>query len=266
MALDLGKLLEFSFNCFKDGKTRKLFFIVLALNIVMALIGYYLMLPYSDLSKTGTGLAGFFGALMLSLIAVIAIGLLSMFLAVKMQLIALKKLGFKLIELNAGKFVELVLLYFAGFIASMLSLFRVKFLAVLAAGIVLLAAGFMLANGLLGALGALLLVAYVVVWMYNSLRLAFGAAFFLGKGKGIMQSLKASDESTKGKLVELFIALVVIGFIGVIIGGLADFIGSGLASASGLEVLGQVISTAGSALMAPVYAFYFMGLFKQLIK
>jgi len=270
MALNLGNALEFGISGFKDKKARTLFFYMLAINIIAGLVIGFLFAPFLNIDTTGE--LGFeiimqaIYAIGISMIVLSIASLLGLFLGAKILIVALEKIKVKPKKLTLMKFVRLLLLYVAGFIVAGLSLFRPKYLLVLVASVVLIALGVIQTNYFLLALGVIASLGYLIVFTYNSLRIAFGEAIFLSREKGIIESLKESDNKTKGKLIELFIALIIINFISWVISAVFEAVGSSIVSLPDLYPVSVVFSLAAWPIITIIGSFYYVELFRALLK
>jgi hypothetical protein len=153
-------------------------------------------------------------------VSLIVSSILSYFLITK-ALFSSKK---DFVEFNAKRWLEFIFLGIAEFFVALLSIFNIKFLLVPVSAIVLTILSILLfvfsytGNYLLALLGILfiflallLFFVYIFIWFYNSIRLTVSAVIFVEKKKGIMESLKASWDLTKGNVVNIFIVFLVIG-------------------------------------------------------
>jgi hypothetical protein len=273
LAMDLGKLLELGFKGFKDKQAIKILWCLLAVNVVSALLIYsaYVSLGISGLLGSSGDILflviNFFYFLGIAVVIGTLTSLANLFFSAKTKLIVLKKFGFKPKELTLSRFINLILLYFAGFFVALLSLFRPKYLFALLLAAISMVLGFMQNDAVFAVIGFLILVFYLAVVLFNSIKLAFGDAIFLSSGKDIMQSLRESDNKTKGKVIELFIALIVIGFISGIVSSIAGAVG-GFSVVASMEypILSGILTAIVESFLIIFANFYLIGLFVQLLK
>ena len=115
-----------------------------------------------------------------------------------------------------GKAIMLIFLNIGTSFAAFFSVFNLKFLPILGAVIF----GFLMLfftpyplnifGGLIFAFSSL---AYFVVILYNSYRLVLSQTIFLSKEIGIVDAIKESWQITHGKVLEIFLALFIVGII-----------------------------------------------------
>jgi membrane-anchored glycerophosphoryl diester phosphodiesterase (GDPDase) len=110
-------------------------------------------------------------------------------------------------------------------LAALLSIYNLKYLLIPVSAIILACAGiFLLALSstnyvfvLLGLLffliSMLLVLAYIIVMVYNSTRLVLAVPVFIQKKIGIMDSLKESWELAKGNVLIIFAMLLFLGLV-----------------------------------------------------
>lgn len=118
---------------------------------------------------------------------------------------------------EAGKGIRFALLQIISGLIALFSWYNKKWLLLLAAGIVLCIAGGLVGLNTSGAvllvLGILIVVAYLFVVIYNSLRLTLAEPIFVEKDRAILVATKEAWEMGKGKVFSMFIALFIVGLV-----------------------------------------------------
>jgi len=231
MSFDFNKVFKLAFfDWFKQKGILKYFiflFVFYALvNLATTYIMYSVFSPLANASTIAPAeaitLMVFFFTYLFALIFIswIVASLFSYFIITK-ALTAVKK---DFVEFNAKQWLRFLVLSIAECFAAMLSIFNLKLLLIPVVAIILIIASALLfvlsysGNYLLIILGVLLLVlalllllAYFFIWIYNSIRLNLSTIIFVEKKRGIMESLKASWDLTKGNVVNIFIVILAIG-------------------------------------------------------
>jgi hypothetical protein len=156
-------------------------------------------------------------------------------------LIVLKGMQFykiKTAPFNAVKYIKLVLLYVASFVLALISYYERKglyfFIAVIALysiSIISFAARETETGIILLFVALLASLAYAFVVIYNSIKLFVAPFVFLEKKQGVFASLRESWKITKGKVLAVFIAIVIVSLVVIAVSGIGDYIGKSLFSA-----------------------------------
>jgi len=208
-------LFKFSYSWALRKEGQKLFAKVLlglALSTILMIVGAIMMtvgiiLPLGGFSGdnpgwltplAGLGLAGFIlGAAML------AAGILvSIHFSVKAFFSSLREKGLPVQTWNARKLLGYVVLYVVKSIYVGLSILSPKGLLIALAFYASIIAGFLFPLAFL--LTLLLVIPYIIVVVYNLVRLSAAYPLYLSTGKGIFDSMKRSNALTKGKVLPVF--------------------------------------------------------------
>jgi membrane-anchored glycerophosphoryl diester phosphodiesterase (GDPDase) len=235
--MDIGKSVgewaKFSFTGWLRDRETLTYFISLIIIVVLATIaGNYLIysLLYPAYSSAAPSSAEIISAMVnaIPILAVFVIlnSLAAYFIAYLTiaRALKLKKRGAQKLSLTRlAKFLALEIFVFLG---AFLSLFNLKFLLILIAAALLYIIGAVLATvtpyvfvgGALVLVGTILLFAYFIVVVYNSIRLLLSPAAFVEKNIGIVAAAKESWKMTKGNVFNVIIAWLVLVVISFIIG------------------------------------------------
>ncbi len=268
---DLTRILGFSLlDWFKDKEMLKYLVVLIVIYVVFS-FGMLVMAvnSFSGISNNMTNpmeiipiLLGFYAMMGLILIPFIIVAVVASYLIIARGLKLSKKTSTRI---NLTRFVKYIILEIMSGLVATLSLFNVKYLLIGFVGFILTILGFImlplgisaiaLAGALIG-IGVLLLIAYCVIVVYNSIRLSVGEVIFVEGEKSIMKSLEKSWKITKGNVLNIFIAelvlaviLMIINFV-VTIPAMAYSMIISIASVMG----GQVSNMTGLGIMAdPIY-------------
>jgi len=238
MDFDIGSILKFSFlGWIKEKWVAKY---VIALFLLSSVAGYYAILGMKDsfapLINAGEGVSvelmiGLFSSYFVSVMALsFVIGIITSVInyLLTAKALKMKKLGSVKISL-----VQWLRYLFSGIVvsfAALFSIYNLKMLWVAIAGVVLFIFSLVLftVGSIMGGLGSLILililiiglislilslilfVVYFVVVAYNSIRFSFTSIAIVQNGKGFGESLKASWDATNGKVLSVFLALLVV--------------------------------------------------------
>ncbi len=262
MGFDVGNAINFAFTGWVKSKAALKYFVValilfIILNVALGSVAGTLFGSFADVASMSAGealgLVGYFIAYML--LFVVLYWLISAFVVYFMLGSALKEIKRKPAAFSAERYVKFLGLMIANCLSVLFSLQKLKFLWVLVGaiilaivGVILLAVGGQSGIIALAILGILLLgismilfVCYVVIMVYNGMRLILSEMLFVEKEQGIWKSLNASWDLTEGNALNVFIVLVVVSVAMMIL----SFILSAPAMAYQFSVLG-VTSGAGS--------------------
>jgi len=159
--------------------------------------------------------------------------------------------GLKAVNFSVQRIIMLFILEIASCIVAVLSIFRLKWLAVGVAGAVLLIIGIVLTilSPLIGILlliiGLILCVVYAVIVIINTIRLSLGGTAYIEEERGIMDSLKISWDLTKANVLGIVIIFVVVS----IIIGIISWIVALPATFFQFSLMGNFTSTTNPALL-----------------
>ena len=175
----------------------------------------------------------FFAIMILIPIAIIA-GLISMYVMMLIRIRALQIAGHNPPALGWIKLIKIIILEILTGLFATFSVYRPKWLILLAADIVLYFGGIMLMGTeamwgmILILLSVLGFLAYFVVIIYNSLRLCFPITIFIDTEISIFDSLKKSEEITNGRVMSILgtslVFGIIVGIIAAVIGGIIEAI------------------------------------------
>lgn len=304
MSFDFGKIFRFALiDWVKDKSSLKIFGVLAVWYFIVNVIVSYLFGSFFSLVPSGENAnipPELFGAFFGMIGAFIAIVFVSILVLMLVQYFvysrALKLSGRKFVQFTFERYLRMIVLCLTSGFVALVSLFDLKMLWIAIVAIVLLGIALVLlifnsGNSILVLLGilfilisVLLFLAYYIVIVYNSLRLVLGPAFFIEKEKTLMDALKASWDTTKGNVFNIFVALIAVGIIvsalsyvlslplNAYFGLLGD-----LSSQTSLSSLGQmmmspevivlsVFSVLASAYAAMAGAFVIVGVFNELQK
>lgn len=230
MELDIGKLISFGFSWMKDKTCLKYFVFLFVFYAIIGTISNYIGSAFFKLIllRSGTIAAGNIPFELISEIIYYAgfvtlMGIISGLVGLAMFYLITSK-AFKLAKgssapLTAGRYLRLIVLMIASGLVAGLSIFKLKWLWILIAGLalVLLGAAFSIINpiitGVFFAIGAILFIIYIIVFIYNGIRITFGDIAFIEKEQPIMKALKRSWDVTAGRIWEIILAMIVLGAI-----------------------------------------------------
>ncbi|MFA6065461.1 MAG: hypothetical protein WCW44_05585 [archaeon] len=251
MDFDFKEIFTFSFiESFKQkGAIKYLVFwsiFLIVLNILESFAIYSIFAPVlnnPNISPSGVVSLIVYAALFIGVLVIIA-SLVAAFINYFILALALKAKGKKQEQFTILRGIKLILLGIASSFASFFSIFKLKFLLVPIAGIILVIVAFILffisstmsssyAGGqyllamlvvLFGVLllfvALLLFLVYLVIICYNVLRLSMSQVIFVEGKKGLIDCLKSSWEITRGKVLSIFLVLFVIGIAVGVVGGI----------------------------------------------
>ncbi|MCR4335199.1 MAG: hypothetical protein NUV57_01535 [archaeon] len=217
---------------FKDRETLKRFFIIIGLIVLFSIItaviviGLVLLLagPASLDTVANPQILEQLGVVGLIFILVLVPLFLFFVLFLgyqfyKINIRALQVVGFETAPFNFVKFLKaLIFLSLYTSFAVITSWFhekwRIYFIAIFILGLFGLLGGFLFSPLLFLSLLALLMFCpYILVMIYNSIRLSMGNSIYLQKNQGVIDSVKESWVLTEGKAVEIFAANVIVGIV-----------------------------------------------------
>jgi hypothetical protein len=118
-------------------------------------------------------------------------------------------------SLTISRYIKFLILSIAAGIIAGLSLYNIKWLWMLVIGLALTLSGAIITTtgnlwGIsLAGIGAAVLCIYVVVFIYNSIRLSISEAIFV-EGEGIINSLKKSWVITKGNVLGIAVIIIIL--------------------------------------------------------
>lgn len=214
--------IEFAFRWLRDRTAWKYLAALFAVALISGIAELLLGKPPTSIEEIMRGESGMpatpLGAAAVLLMGVATI-LIAFYISALLKIRALKVAGHSPPEFGVSKFVKLIATVIAAFIFAVFSVYRLKWLVLGIAGTVLLIAGILLlfVNPIVGILllgvSGILLAAYFVAVVYNSLRLMFSDVCLLNSNAGISECLKNSETLTKGKVIGLFLASLVFAII-----------------------------------------------------
>lgn len=240
---------------------------VLGWGLVASLLGSDIITPDAtpSLEFIQSLTVGIFALLSVFAIILIVMSIFQHYIVALIKLEALKQLKRKTVKFNPEKFIMLLIYYIVKFFAVLLSLFELKFLLVGIGGLVLIILGigiavlFPLAGIPLLFLGMLALLAYLIIIVYNSIRLLPSDGYFLEKETGIMQALEKSWKATEGKVLNIFVYALVFGIVVMILiqivsaifSGIGFGIGAMFGDLSAVVIFSYVLAIAASFIVTP---------------
>ena len=233
--MDYEKIVKFSFSWIKTKETWKHVltitgaWIFTAVLLIVMVLGLILFASYPTLNQmllvqmnffNPLFLLLFFGILLISLIIfTVVAGTVFAFVTGMIYIFALKAKNLPIPFFNWKKAVSLLLLSFAETLAALFSIFNLKLLLILLAGVFgVYLMSFPKPANLVGMLIAILsLLIYFVVYFYNAIRLSLSSTIFMSQDMSIIQSIRESWLMTEGKVLEVFIATMLLSLVLIII-------------------------------------------------
>ncbi|MCX6803724.1 MAG: glycerophosphoryl diester phosphodiesterase membrane domain-containing protein [Candidatus Diapherotrites archaeon] len=215
------------FSGLKNTKALKLILLYFIVTVIISSltfgIQYFFVLPVMTQSASSVEIMG---GVLITMIASFCVSLFSLLFGVAISYLffshALNSKGRKNVPLNLTQYVLYIVLSIAQCLFVLLSLFRPKYLLILVAAIILFFLGVIISavGGFISIIGSLLLIiglilgfVYIVVIFSNTMRLLFSDPIFVESKKGIVESLKASWDMTKGHCWKMFGTLILLGII-----------------------------------------------------
>ncbi|MBI4406409.1 hypothetical protein HY571_00675 [Candidatus Micrarchaeota archaeon] len=208
-------VLRFAFSWLKDKEIWKFYAVLAGLYFVFNFFSPNAFTSLFSFETTSIILSLLF--LLVFLLGFVFI----IYFSYKLLYVVLKRKFAKLREFGVKTFVYLVVLQILMALASIFSVYELKWLALLVAGIIFAGAAFVSASNLfvavpLGIIAALLSFAYFVVMMRNFARLVAATGLFL-EGRGLTESLWISWINTSNKALKILaISLISAAISGVI--------------------------------------------------
>ena len=231
----LGEIIDLGMISWIRDKTMLIylaiiFLITLISGIVINFFIAGLLANFSQTAQTITSPTQIFAMIMPLISVSTIIGTITGLITLAVSYLVIKRT----LELNGSngekltllRYILLIVLGIAGGIVAVLSLYRIKWLAVGIIGFILtivglmllgigtfMGAGIILVGGLLVFIGVIMLIAYAIVVIINGIRLTLGQVAFVEKERGIMESLKISWETTKGEVLGIILAFIIVAII-----------------------------------------------------
>lgn len=220
---NFGNLLKTTLNnCYKDKKLRK----YLLAGIILQIISISIMLIWGFIITSSTlqvatpdqlmpamsNLLFSFITFFAILFFILLVYLIITYLTINRSLEITKR---KTIPLGIINFIKFCIMYLFYFVAVTFSLFNLKFLLILIAGLIFFTIGVILLltdaiiGGILILFSLIFFLAYYIVIIYNSFRLYFIEPIFLETGE-MVNTLKKCWKLTKEKVADLFIVIILI--------------------------------------------------------
>ncbi|MBU2100491.1 hypothetical protein KKG83_04095 [Candidatus Micrarchaeota archaeon] len=149
-------------------------------------------------------------------------------------LIVLKGMNYykiKTTEFNAVKYVKLIVLTIVSGLLALISFHEKKFFFAFLGVIGLYVLTLILAvmgqtiSLIFLLLAVLATIIYSFIVFYNSIRLSMSVFVFLEKEQGIFESIRESWNLTQGKVIDVFIATLIIGIIVMVIAWISGYLG-----------------------------------------
>ncbi|MFH1240630.1 MAG: glycerophosphoryl diester phosphodiesterase membrane domain-containing protein [Candidatus Diapherotrites archaeon] len=169
----------------------------------------------------------FLGILLMSIIIfTVVAGTVFAFATGMIYLFALKTKNLPAPFFNWKKAFSLVLLGLAESLAALFSIFNLKLLLILVAGVFgIYLMSFPRPANIAGILITIVsLLIYFVVYFYNAIRLSLSSAIFMSQDMGIIQSIRESWLMTEGRVLEVFIATMLISVILMVINSIISML------------------------------------------
>ncbi|MEI7962051.1 MAG: hypothetical protein WCI04_06980 [archaeon] len=244
MEFDFGKIVDFSlFKWAKEEGIWKYFLALLVFTAVISFSTYYMMgtllSPFSALQDQSVteainAIFHFFTFIFFIIIVSVVFGAAFNYLLIAM---ALRAKGKKFVDFGAKRWLGIIVLGILNFFAALFSVFKLKLLVVGIVGLVLTGISVILIvmSGIGGnwgiavlallffLLGLILLMVYLIIVVYNCLRLSFSSIVFIEKELGFVESMHKSWEMTHGKVLNILVALILIGLIAAVISLIGSF-------------------------------------------
>ena len=211
---DAKNVVEFSLSWTKDKRYWKYYAIFAVLYFVLNLFdGKTFASAFTFENGSGVILP------FLVMFLVIAAFVLSLYFSYKLLCEIMSSRFSKVREFNVSTFIGLLINGVLGVLAALFSAFELKWLALLAVGLVLAGgAAFLLAGQntilaiALGVLAGIALLGYGAILLRNFVRLSLSFGLYL-QGSGIVESLKSSWGKTPGKALKIFGLFLVAGIV-----------------------------------------------------
>lgn len=303
MSMDYEMILKNGFAWRKDSKVLQYLVLLIAIGLAF-LIGVAFLIE----SATGEFLSAYLRSanviaslmpligLFIGLILVsIVIGLIQGFIYTLIVLRGMNYYKIKTSNFGIVKFIKLLILYFFSFIFAFISYYNKKFLLFFIGLIALFIFGFasMFVSPQIGfvliVLAFIASIFYIGIIIYNSFRLSMAPFVFLEK-EDVFGSLREGYEITRGRVVDIFVALLIVTIIIMIVSFFADQIGqlllfgfypeliglqqgtiepiqllaigsSLIKNMAGMIILSGVVSTIVSGIMSAFTAFAYAGIY-----
>lgn len=254
----IGEIIDFSIlSIFKDSKALKYFIIVAIISILSGVIMSLLTAQMYSFDAFSNPMEIIKTIMLMSIISG-AIGLLTWVLLIIFEYLTIKRAleisGEPHINLDLLRFFKFIFVGIGAAIYAILSIFKLKTLAIGIIGIVLIFAAMILILigsfigegiilGIIAAIliivGIILLIYYAIMVIINMLRLSVGTVIFVREDIGIGDALKKSWDMSEGNAGKIFVAGIVLGLI---IGIIAAIV-SGPAT---IYLIGTIVSNVGT--------------------
>jgi len=125
--------------------------------------------------------------------------------------------GLKGQEFSITRIIMVFILQILTSIVAILSIYRLKWLAIGFFGFVLMIIGAIFSENIIGLLlisiGIIMIIAYAIIVVINYIRLSLGTIIFIEKDRELMESLKMSWDITKGNALGILIISVAVSLI-----------------------------------------------------
>ncbi len=205
-------IIRFAFSWLRDKEIWKFYAILGGLYFALNFIS-----PEAFSSVFSFQASGIILSLLL-LVVLLLVFVFILYFSYSLLYVVLKRRFPKLREYGVKTFVYLVVLQILVSLASIFSVYELKWLALLVVGIILAGAAFVSASNLfvaapLGVIAALLFFVYIVVMIRNAVRLTAASGLFL-EGKGMRESMWLSWLATSNKAMKIFVVFLISGAIG----------------------------------------------------
>ncbi|PJA16175.1 MAG: hypothetical protein COX63_03510 [Candidatus Diapherotrites archaeon CG_4_10_14_0_2_um_filter_31_5] len=275
MSMDFELILKNGFAWRKEQRVWLYIFLLIVLGLGFLIASAFLveeaisefLAAYISSGDIATAVFSLIGTIVLIILAFIGVAFIQSFIY---TLILLKGMNFykmKTISFGLIEFIKLLVLYFFSFIAATISYYNKKFLLFFVGLIAVWLFGFA-ALFVVPALGALLMIVGIVLWipyffiiLYNSFRLSMSPFVFLEQGN-IFGSLKKSYEITAGKVIEIFLAILIVS----VIMGIIVFIANQLGQAMLYAVFPELNGLQEMALQSESNPLMVLGLINSLLE
>ncbi|MFH1390982.1 MAG: hypothetical protein ABIH20_01590 [Candidatus Diapherotrites archaeon] len=217
---------------FKDRETFKRFFVILGLTVLFTVVTAVVVISLilllagtTDITNVVNpqSIAQLGSAVLIIFVVLVPLFILFMLYLVfqlyKIEVRALQLVGFETAPFGFVKFLKtlfLLSLYTCFVILTSWyhDKFRIYFIVMFLLGFFSLIGAFLFPPiALLSLLALLMFFPYIFVMIYTSIRLSLGNAIYLQKDQGIIDSVRESWELSTGKVVEIFVANVIVSII-----------------------------------------------------
>lgn len=217
-------MIKDSFRALKDKSNWKYIGAFFAAYIIYLILYFVIFFGIPSLFSKIFSLTNII-ILTISFIFVLAIlfNLVLAFLSVIVMLKALRSFGLDTAPFGIGKFIRIIILFIASAMAACLCLFDLFFLLliplIIVLALIVIFVDIAIIKWIAILLAAIFAIIYLIAVIYNSLRLFLSTPIFLSKDIGIIDSIRESWRITRGNVISIIIALILIWLIVMVLSG-----------------------------------------------